>query len=139
MKNIGFSCFKLSDAIFILLISVKMPTIVGILTFMSRINFILSLLEHEKRVYNPRRCHKSQTNPWQPEKEISEHKERHTQQVTSLIADPGVVNSIPAQSHIFVDIDHEIFSTFILPLPLIQERLVSVTRESMCTKHWSTA
>ena len=33
---------------FILLINVKMPTIVGILIFMSRINFELSLAEHEK-------------------------------------------------------------------------------------------
>ena len=33
---------------FILLINVKMPTIVGILTFMSRINFDLSWVEHEK-------------------------------------------------------------------------------------------
>ena len=32
---------------FILLINVKMPTTVGILTFMSRINFMLSLVEHE--------------------------------------------------------------------------------------------
>ena len=31
-----------------MLINVKMPTIVGILTFMSRINFVLSWLEHEK-------------------------------------------------------------------------------------------
>ena len=31
-----------------MLINVKMPTIVGILTFMSRINFVLSLVEHEK-------------------------------------------------------------------------------------------
>ena len=31
-----------------LLINVKMPTIVGILTFMSRNNFILSLVEREK-------------------------------------------------------------------------------------------
>ena len=35
------------DAIFILLINVKM-TIVGILTFMRRINFLLSWVEHEK-------------------------------------------------------------------------------------------
>ena len=34
--------------VFILLINVKMPTIVGILTFMSRINFVLSQVEHEK-------------------------------------------------------------------------------------------
>ena len=30
-----------------MLINVKMPTIVGILTFMSRINFMLSRVEHE--------------------------------------------------------------------------------------------
>ena len=35
-----------------MLINVKMPTIVGILTFMSRINFTLSRVEHEKRFYN---------------------------------------------------------------------------------------
>ena len=31
-----------------MLINVKMPTTVGILTFMSRINFVLSYVEHEK-------------------------------------------------------------------------------------------
>ena len=31
-----------------MLINVKMPTIVGILTFMSRINFVLSTVEHEQ-------------------------------------------------------------------------------------------
>ena len=31
-----------SDVVFIMLTNVKMPTIVGILTFMSRINFVLS-------------------------------------------------------------------------------------------------
>ena len=31
-----------SDVVFIMLINVKMPTIVGILTFMSRINSLLS-------------------------------------------------------------------------------------------------
>ena len=37
-------CFavSLSDVVFIMLIKVKMPTTVGILTFMSRINFVLS-------------------------------------------------------------------------------------------------
>ena len=34
--------------LFILLINVKMPTIVGILTFLSRINFMLSRVVHEK-------------------------------------------------------------------------------------------
>ena len=38
----------LLDAVIILLINVKMPTIVGILTLMSRINFLLSGVEHEK-------------------------------------------------------------------------------------------
>ena len=32
----------------------------------------------------------------------------------SLTADPGVVGSISAQSHTFVEIDHEIISTVIL-------------------------
>ena len=40
--------FCLSDVVFILLINVKMPTIVDILTFMSTINFVLSGIEHEK-------------------------------------------------------------------------------------------
>ena len=34
--------------------------------------------------------------------------------VASLTADPVVVNSIPAWSHTFVEIDHEIISTVIL-------------------------
>ena len=37
---------SLSDVVFIMLINVKMPTIVvGILTFMSRINFVFSRVE----------------------------------------------------------------------------------------------
>ena len=32
----------------------------------------------------------------------------------SVTADPGVASSIPARSHTFVEIDHEIFSTVIL-------------------------
>ena len=47
-KSKIFLVLKSSDAVFILLINVKMPIIVGILTFMSRINFMLSLVEHEK-------------------------------------------------------------------------------------------
>ena len=35
--------------------------------------------------------------------------------------------------HSFVEIDHEIFSTVILSLPLIQERQLSVSGERMCT------
>ena len=37
-----FLALSLSDIVFIMLINVKMPTIVGILTFMNRINFVLS-------------------------------------------------------------------------------------------------
>ena len=37
------------------------------------------------------------------------------------------------QQHSFVLIDHEIFSTVILSLPLIQERYLSVSGERMCT------
>ena len=35
----------------------------------------------------------------------------------SLTADPGVASSIPAGSRSFVEIDHEIISTFIFPSP----------------------
>ena len=54
----------------------------------------------------------------------------------SLTADQGVASSIPAQSHNFVEIDHEIISTVIL-LPSAES--LSVTSESMCTKYWLTA
>ena len=37
-----FLASSLSDGVFIMLTIVKMPTIVGILTFMSRINFLIS-------------------------------------------------------------------------------------------------
>ena len=37
-----FLCLSLSDVVSIMLINVKMPTIIGILPFMSRINFVLS-------------------------------------------------------------------------------------------------
>ena len=37
-----FLALSLSDVVFIMLINVKMPAIVGILTFISRINFVLS-------------------------------------------------------------------------------------------------
>ena len=67
---------------------------------------------------------------------------RVAQSVTCLVtdakltADPGVASSIPARSHTFVEIDHEIISTVIL-LPsaerIIHEGLLSVTSESMCT------
>ena len=44
-----------------------------------------------------------------------------------LTADPGVASSIPARSHTFVEVDHEIISTVILPFPLIHSRRVVVS------------
>ena len=44
-----------------------------------------------------------------------------------LTADPGVASSIPARSHTFVVVDHEIISTVILLLPLIHSRRVVVS------------
>ena len=48
---------------------------------------------------------------------------------------PGGHGFFPRQSrqHSFVEIDHEIFSTVILSLPLIQEGQLSVSGERMCT------
>ena len=37
-----FLALRLSDVVSFMLINVKVPTIVGILTFMNRINFVLS-------------------------------------------------------------------------------------------------
>ena len=52
LKNNNISFFeRFSDAVFILLINVKMPTIVGILTLMSRINIIIGWVEHIQ-IYN---------------------------------------------------------------------------------------
>ena len=45
----------------------------------------------------------------------------------SLTADPGVASSIPARSHTFVEIDHEIISTVILLYPLNKSRRVVVS------------
>ena len=42
-----FLAFKLSNDVFIMLINVKIPTIVGILTFISMTHFMLSRAEHE--------------------------------------------------------------------------------------------
>ena len=42
LTNEEVSCLSLSDVVFIMLMNVKMPTIVGILTFMSRKNIKLN-------------------------------------------------------------------------------------------------
>ena len=51
----------------------------------------------------------------------------------------GRLFAAPVRQHSFVEIDHEIFSTVILSLPLIQEGKLSVTCERMCTEYWLTA
>ena len=56
------------------------------------------------------------------------------QSVVSQTADPGILNSIPTWFHTFVEIDHEIISTVILLLLLIQEGLLS----GMPIKNWLT-
>ena len=47
-----FLAFKLSDVVFVMLVNVKMPTFVGILTFMSMINFMFGWVEDEIKFYN---------------------------------------------------------------------------------------
>ena len=42
-RNKEVSCFEsISDVVFIMLLNAKMPTMFGILTLMSRMNFVLS-------------------------------------------------------------------------------------------------
>ena len=48
------------------------------------------------------------------------------QSLTCLTADPGFTSLIPAQSHTFAEIDHEIISTAIL-LPSADSRRVVVS------------
>ena len=43
------------------------------------------------------------------------------------------VQPLPSLHHTFMEIYHEIFSTVILSLPLIQEGQLSVSDERMCT------
>ena len=52
LTNKNLLAFKFSDGVFIMLINVKMPTLVGILTLISMINLILGSVEHEKKFYN---------------------------------------------------------------------------------------
>ena len=61
------------------------------------------------------------------------------QSVVNLIADPGVVSSIPAGASTFLEIDHLIFSDLIHLFLLIQEGLWSVSSKSMCPEYWLTA
>ena len=54
-----------------------------------------------------------------------------------LTADQGVVRSIHARSHSFMEIDYEIISTVILPsADSFKKGWCRFTRESMCMKYW---
>ena len=80
----------LSDAVFILLINVKMPTIVDILTFMSRIGILISMsrinvmlnrVEHEKRFIISRSglsLHKKHYTKFSTKSIPKEHLSQHT-------------------------------------------------------------
>ena len=63
--------------------------------------------------------------------------DRVAQLVTCLTADPGVASSIPARSHTFMEIDHEIISMAIL-LPSADSRrvFVSYKRKYAPEKGW---
>ena len=63
---------------------------------------------------------------------------RKAQLITCLTADPGVASLIPARSHTFVEIDHEIISTAILLPSAVSRRVVSYKR-SMCIKYRLTS
>ena len=59
----------------------------------------------------------------------------HRVPVSTSIERPGGRGFNPrrGRQHSFMEIDHEIFSTVILSLPLIQEGQLSVSGERMCT------
>ena len=56
LKTKSFSCFKILKCCIYPAKNVKMPTIVGILTFMSKMNFKLIRLEHERVIVTSRAC-----------------------------------------------------------------------------------
>ena len=57
------------------------------------------------------------------------------QPVASLIAGPGVISWTLVWPLTFMEINHEVFATVYLLLLVIQEGLLSVTMESVCTKY----
>ena len=59
----------------------------------------------------------------------------------SLTADPGVASSIPARSHTFFEIGHEIISMVILfpSAESIKQGCCQLQAKSMCMKYWLTA
>ena len=77
--------------------------------------------------------HKMQTKN---DKTWHQQKPTGPQSVTCLTADPGVASLMPAQSHTFVEFDHEIISTTILPSADFKGCQL---QESIITKYWLTA
>ena len=57
----------------------------------------------------------------------------HRARITNRYLEQAGFNPRRGRQHSFVEIDHEIFSTVILYLPLIQEGQLSVSGERMCT------
>ena len=53
--------------------------------------------------------------------------------VAQFDARPIGDQEVAGRQHSFVEIDHEIFSTVILSIPLIQDGQLSVSGERMCT------
>ena len=58
-----------------------------------------------------------------------------SQSVVRLTEESEVPGSITGLEHTFEEIDHETFSTIILPLPLIQKEQLSVTGERLFTQY----
>ena len=81
------------------------------LRFIGRTNFMLSWVEHEKMPVSVAQL--DAPSDWRPGSRGFNHRR--------------------FRQHSFVEIDHEIFSTVILSLPLIQEGQLSVSGERMCT------
>ena len=52
-----------------------------------------------------------------------------------LTADQGVARTVPTWSNTFVETDNETITLSFSSLPLIEEGLLPVTSESMCTKY----
>ena len=61
------------------------------------------------------------------------------QSVMCLTADPGVVSSIPIQSHTFLEIDREIISTAFLLPSAYSRRVVVSYMQKYVPRYWLTA
>ena len=100
--------------------------------FISRENFMLSWVYNEKKK-------KQQKNPYilgaWPATDTDLFYLSFTCNTTTWVGRPGGRGFNPrrGRQHSFVEIDHEIFSTVILSLPLIQEGQLSVSGKRMCT------